>query len=432
MHGGYYVVLRGWTWFTGDSIEAVRAFSALGVGVTAAATVLLVARHQRLRVAVAAGLVTGIVPGLAWTALDGRSYAWSAAFAVLATLALENACRHRKRPRDWVLYGIVCVLACCWHLYLVLLVLGHGAAVMVGFPKGRIPWTLTAIGTAIARRAARPDRVEPAGPGGVADRHELLLGPDAAQPVDERSVRRSGLGPLGLPGRPPRVLRVGHPASLAEGPPLAAVGARAVGRTPDGRRRRVRRRRRRRDAPALRHVRRTGVRHRRDHRRVLAAEVDAGPRRGRRPRGRRSRSCSPSAPTTPSPTTCAGWPPLPRTRTPTRSTSPCRGPAASPPPIPSRSRISSTSQRRSTRSWTRSSRASGTRRRSRASTWPGWGPRLRHPQRPLRRPAARARLPVGAGHDRPPLHRHALHVPGDHPSGPMNESIIAPLPPVGP
>ncbi len=150
VHGGYYVVLRGWTWLAGDSIEAVRAFSALGVGVTAAATVLLVARHQRLRTAVAAGLVTGIAPGLAWTALDGRSYAWSAAFAVLATLALENACRHRKRPRDWVLYGIVCVLACCWHLYLVLLVLGHGAAVMVGFPKGRIPWTLTAIGTAIA------------------------------------------------------------------------------------------------------------------------------------------------------------------------------------------------------------------------------------------------------------------------------------------
>jgi mannosyltransferase len=149
VHGIYYMVLRGWTWFTGDSIEAVRAFSALGVGVTAAATVLLVARHQRLLVATAAGFVTGIVPGLAWTALDGRSYAWSAAFAVLATLALENACRHRKRPRDWVLYGVVCLFACCWHLYLVLLIIGHGIAVMVGFPKGRVPWTLTAIGTAV-------------------------------------------------------------------------------------------------------------------------------------------------------------------------------------------------------------------------------------------------------------------------------------------
>jgi mannosyltransferase len=149
VHAVYYVVLRGWAFLLGDSIEAVRAFSALGVGVTAAATVVLVARHQPLKVAVVAGLFTGIVPGLAWTALDGRSYAWSAAFAVLATLALENACRHRKRPRDWALYGLVCVLACCWHLYLVLLVIGHGIAVMVGFPKGRVPWTLTAIGTAI-------------------------------------------------------------------------------------------------------------------------------------------------------------------------------------------------------------------------------------------------------------------------------------------
>ena len=150
MHGAYYVVLRGWAVVFGDSIEAVRAFSALGVGVTAAATVLLVARHQRLRIAAAAGVVTGITPGLAWTALDGRSYAWSAAFAVLATLALDNACRHRRRPRDWVVYGAVCVAACTWHLYLVLLVVGHGISVLVGFPKGRIPWTLTAIGTAVS------------------------------------------------------------------------------------------------------------------------------------------------------------------------------------------------------------------------------------------------------------------------------------------
>lgn len=150
VHGLYYVTLRGWTWFTGDSIEAVRAFSALGVGVTAAGAVLLVARHQPLRVALAAGLVTGVTPGLAWAALDGRSYAWSAAFAVLATLALENACRHRKRRRDWVLYGVVSLVACCWHLYLALLIAAHGIAVMIGFPKGRLPWVLTSLVTGIA------------------------------------------------------------------------------------------------------------------------------------------------------------------------------------------------------------------------------------------------------------------------------------------
>jgi mannosyltransferase len=149
VHGLYYVVLRGWTSVFGESIEAVRAFSALGVGVAAGATVLLVARHQRLRVALAAGLVVGVTPGLAWTALDGRSYAWSAAFAVLATLALDQACRNRKRPWDWFVYGFVCAVACTWHLYLVLLVVGHGISVMVGFPKGRIPWTVTAIVTAI-------------------------------------------------------------------------------------------------------------------------------------------------------------------------------------------------------------------------------------------------------------------------------------------
>ncbi len=147
VHGVYYVVLRGWTWFTGDSIEAVRAFSALGVGVTAAIVVLLVARHQRLQVAVAAGLFTGVAPGLAWTALDARSYAWSAAFAVLATLALDSACRQRDR-RHWLFYGAVCLFACWWHLYLTLLVLAHGVAILVGLPRARVAWTVTAAGVA--------------------------------------------------------------------------------------------------------------------------------------------------------------------------------------------------------------------------------------------------------------------------------------------
>ncbi len=147
VHGLYYVVLRAWTLVPGDSIEAVRAFSALGVGVTAAATVLLVARHQRLRVAAAAGFFTGVAPGLAWTAVDGRSYAWSAAFAVLATLALDTACRRRRR-RYWVLYGAVCLVACWWHLYLVLLVIAHGVAIFVGLPRARVAWGVTAAATA--------------------------------------------------------------------------------------------------------------------------------------------------------------------------------------------------------------------------------------------------------------------------------------------
>jgi len=145
VHGVYYIVLRGWTWIAGDSIEAVRAFSALGVGVAAAAAVLLVARHQPLRVAVAAGLFSGVVPGVAWTSVDGRSYAWSAAFAVLATLALDSACRNRRR-RYWALYGVICLVACWWHLYLVLLVVAHGIGIMVGLPRARVAWTVTAAG----------------------------------------------------------------------------------------------------------------------------------------------------------------------------------------------------------------------------------------------------------------------------------------------
>jgi mannosyltransferase len=147
VHGLYSVVLRGWTSVTGDSIEAIRAFSAVGVGVAAASAVLLVARHQPLRVAVAAGLFTGIVPGVAWTSVDGRSYGWSVALAVLATLALDSACRNR-RPRHWVLYGVVCLVACWWHLYLVLLVVAHGIGILAGLPRARTAWTVTAAAVA--------------------------------------------------------------------------------------------------------------------------------------------------------------------------------------------------------------------------------------------------------------------------------------------
>jgi mannosyltransferase len=102
----------------------------------------------RLGVAVAAGLFTGVAPGVAWTAVDGRSYAWSAAFAVLATLALDSACRYRDRWR-WVVYGAVCLLACWWHLYLTLLLLAHGVAILAGLDRARRRWLVTAAGVGV-------------------------------------------------------------------------------------------------------------------------------------------------------------------------------------------------------------------------------------------------------------------------------------------
>ena len=432
VHGIYYMVLRGWTWFTGDSIEAVRAFSALGVGVTAAATVLLVARHQRLLVATAAGFVTGIVPGLAWTALDGRSYAWSAAFAVLATLALENACRHRKRPRDWVLYGVVCLFACCWHLYLVLLIIGHGIAVMVGFPKGRVPWTLTAIGTAVvgvplgliawSQRGQVSWLVDTNYPwekmllnqltsGQSADpdwvRWVFLVGLLVFFVLGIRHLWKKGRRWLpsvlalwaGLPtvvavvcaavadgGMHPRYVTFAVPAyaiaatvgafSLPKWTPaVAAVAGLAVvapilvsQRAPDAKPDNLRAARSNRRGPGPRR----GLLHR--------AEGPQHPRRlSRRLRGHRRpvRVCRPDA-----------------------DAVLCRQPG----------HLDDQADRR-----------------GRAPD-----PRLRHPPRTVRGPVAHSRVPLGAGHERPALRRHALHLSRAQPRGPMNESIIAPLPPVGP
>jgi mannosyltransferase len=145
VHGLYYLALRPWTAVTGDSIEAVRAFSALGLGVAAAAVVLLVARDLPLPVAVASGFATTLLPGLAWTSVEARGYAWAAALAVLATLALDTAV-HRNTRRSWLVYGVVSLLACWWHLYVVVLVVAHGVAVLIGQPEARRDWTITAAG----------------------------------------------------------------------------------------------------------------------------------------------------------------------------------------------------------------------------------------------------------------------------------------------
>ncbi|WP_183094809.1 hypothetical protein [Nocardioides stalactiti] len=143
VHGLYYLALRCWTAVTGESIEAVRAFSALGVGVAAAGVVVLVLRYLPLPTAVAAGLATALLPGLSWAAVDGRSYAWAAALAVLATLALDDA-RFKDTRATWVLYGVLATVVCWWHLYLALLMLAHGIAVAAVERWALRTWLLTA------------------------------------------------------------------------------------------------------------------------------------------------------------------------------------------------------------------------------------------------------------------------------------------------
>ena len=128
VHALYYLVLRAWSLLAGDSVVALRAFSSLGLGMAAAAVVVMVARYRGLPLGVAAGLVTGLLPGLAWAAVEARGYAWAAALAVLATLALDVA-EERDTRRSWVTYSFVVLVACWWHLYLVVLVVGHGLTV---------------------------------------------------------------------------------------------------------------------------------------------------------------------------------------------------------------------------------------------------------------------------------------------------------------
>lgn len=208
VHGLYGFALRPWAAVVGDSIEAVRAFSALGIGVAAAASVVLVARYLPLPVAVSAGIATALLPGLAWTSVEARGYAWAAALAVLATLALDTACYHGTRRR-WLVYGALCVVACWWHLYLAVLVLAHGLAVVLGQPDDRRAWTATAagVGVGVAPLAviAWGQRAQVSW---LADLHYTwdkvvvtqFAGSYPAEPVDTRTFVVCGLLALGVLG----------------------------------------------------------------------------------------------------------------------------------------------------------------------------------------------------------------------------------------
>lgn len=151
VHVLYYLAAHVWALLLGSSLESLRALSAVGVAVTGALVVVL---SRRLgfdrRTAAVAGVVAVAIPGVAWSALEARSYAWTAAMGVLLTLVLVLAVEGR---RAWIAYGVLCFLSVILFLDTGLLVVAHGVALGIARRRYVRRWLLAA---AIAGLATLP------------------------------------------------------------------------------------------------------------------------------------------------------------------------------------------------------------------------------------------------------------------------------------
>jgi mannosyltransferase len=127
VHLAYYAVMHVVFDLVGYSPMSLRVPSAIAVGIAAALTVVLGRVLYRPRLGVIAGIVFVLLPRTTWMGTEGRSYALTAALAVLTTILLVLASRNSSR-RLWALYAIAVTVSCIVFVYLALVVVAHAVA----------------------------------------------------------------------------------------------------------------------------------------------------------------------------------------------------------------------------------------------------------------------------------------------------------------
>src|SRR5258708_9459819 len=93
VHGLYYLLMHGWFQIFPPTEFWSRVPSGLAVGGAAAGLVVLGRQFSSRTVAVAAGIVCGIMPRATWAGIEARPYAFSMLAAVWLTILLVHATR---------------------------------------------------------------------------------------------------------------------------------------------------------------------------------------------------------------------------------------------------------------------------------------------------------------------------------------------------
>jgi mannosyltransferase len=124
VHGFYYLLIHFWSLVFGTGEASLRAPSALAVGVAAAGLVLLGRQLGRPRLGLIAAVVFAVLPRTTYMGAEARSYALTAAAAVILTVLLLWALK-RGGLAPWILYGVVAALSVLLFVYVAFLAVVH-------------------------------------------------------------------------------------------------------------------------------------------------------------------------------------------------------------------------------------------------------------------------------------------------------------------
>jgi mannosyltransferase len=154
VHGTYYAFMHFWIAAFGTSNFAMRAPSIIAVGLACAGVVVLGKRLGSRRIAIYSAIAFMILPRVTWMAIEARSYAFTALAAVWLTVVLLRAI-DRRRNRWWALYAVLAGVSVMLNVYLALLVLAHGVALLISRRRHAEPrrlmvtWGLSAVLAAV-------------------------------------------------------------------------------------------------------------------------------------------------------------------------------------------------------------------------------------------------------------------------------------------
>ncbi|WP_026549173.1 hypothetical protein [Arthrobacter sp. Br18] len=122
VHSAYYVLQGAYMSFVGTSPFPARLTSAVVVALTVAGIVVLGSRLVSTRAGAFAGLVAIVLPGLAWTSTELRSFSFTAFLAVATVLLLDSATRNGGAAR-WFAYSVTLAASIWMFVFAALIIL---------------------------------------------------------------------------------------------------------------------------------------------------------------------------------------------------------------------------------------------------------------------------------------------------------------------
>jgi mannosyltransferase len=138
VHGTYYAFMHFWIIAFGTSNFALRAPSMIAVGVACAGVVVLGKCLGSRRIAIFSALVFMVLPRVTWMGIEARSYAFTALVAVWLTIVLLHAIE-RRQSKWWAAYSVLAAVGVMLNVYVALLVVAHGVALMISRRRRVLP-----------------------------------------------------------------------------------------------------------------------------------------------------------------------------------------------------------------------------------------------------------------------------------------------------